>query len=946
MGGTEEADTVEHGERAAAAAPTVPGSGAGPGSAPVADPDTGGTEELTPPAMSKGFARRIRRARQFCLVSMAVFAFLIPFLAGANLMTDLALASDILADRPRYLMVLALVRSLVMFVASILCALAAFRMIRERLDGRQSPERRLYWYAASLFLVLCLFTWYTPNVFSLCATAWVLGTFLTPRERIPHLTVVLVGLPWLNALLSPLETPVLPARNSGGSTLAAFDPNLLGLTLIMAVWSAFLWMGCLYTVWLWDGIRQVTDGQQARAQLAVDGERLRFTNDMRELLGHRLDALKLGARRAGELVRADPRGAEAEIGQVHDLARTTLRQVRSMVRGYRDIDLGAEVSSVRAVLEANGTAAAVTGLAGLTLPADTAALAAWVVREGGTNVLRHSRAQRCRISFTVVGDPGEGYRELVVEVANDRARDDEPEGAESGSGLAGLTERISEGGGALSADRTNDGGFLLRAVLPLPDGPLPPGAGGNGTGGPPSAVPGQPGGGTSVPASPSQSSSGARAARRSGADRPGAGPAEGTSVVRANAVPVGAVPGDPGAGSDPATDRPDDRRVRIARRIITAMIGFNGLVVVALALSDLVAGPGLNLPPWRSAVGVAISVVVAVLLIGLLRERLDGNRQPSPKLLWSSVGLLLLCAVFLNTPPAALIMIGSWWGTGIFFASRRDGVLITVLLLLSPLPLLPTFSTFFERAGGISPLAYGLLWLAAVVFALFFVLSTFGTVWLWDISREAVAGERARAQLAVTQERLRFARDMHDLLGHSLSALAVKAQLAGRLVDRAPERASTEIAEVQALARQALQQVRSAVIGYREVDLEGEVEAVTAVLDSGGTRTVVTGLDGLELPPKVAGLAAWVVREGGTNVMRHSDAEECQISFTLTREIGDRLRQLVVEIHNDSAREEKGGRGDGNGLAGLSERVAMSGGTLSRARTKDGGFLLRAIIPL
>lgn len=238
-------------------------------------------------------------------------------------------------------------------------------------------------------------------------------------------------------------------------------------------------------------------------------------------------------------------------------------------------------------------------------------------------------------------------------------------------------------------------------------------------------------------------------------------------------------------------------------------IGLNGLILVALAFGDVLISLQLGVPLWRSAVGTALAVAVAVLLVRLLRERVGGNRQPSPKLFWTSVVLLLTAAVFLRSPILTLVMIGVWWGTGIFFTSRRSGLLVTLLLLLSPLPLIPTF---FDP-GEVDPLLYGLVWLAAAAAALLQVTATLGTVWLWDISREAVAGQRARARLAVTQERLRFARDMHDLLGHSLSALSVKAQLAGRLVDRAPERAGTEIAEVQALARQALQQVRSAVSG-------------------------------------------------------------------------------------------------------------------------------------
>jgi two-component system sensor histidine kinase DesK len=422
--------------------------------------------------MSAGFARRIRRARLFCLWTMAVFAFLVPFISGAGILVDLALMSVKLEGEPAYVMVLAVVRCLAMFAAAVLCGLAMFRMIRERLDGRRVPDRRLYRGTAALFVVLCLFLWYTPHVFTLAAIAWVTATFLAPRRQLLWVTLVLVALPWVNALISPLQPSLFPVWDD--ETHDPLTTDLLVHWVLTLLWAGILWASCLYTVWLWDAIRQVTDGQQARAQLAVDGERLRFTNDMRELLGHRLDALKLGAERAGGLVREDPEAAGVEIGQVHELARSTLRQVRSVVRGYRDIDLGAEVSSVRAVLETNGTSTTVTGLAGLDLPADTAALAAWVVREGGTNVLRHSRAQSCRISFSVAAGPGTGRdterRELVVEVTNDRAREGERDGAESGNGLAGLAERIFGGGGTLAASRTNDGGFLLRAALPLPGG--------------------------------------------------------------------------------------------------------------------------------------------------------------------------------------------------------------------------------------------------------------------------------------------------------------------------------------------------------------------------------------------------------------------------------------------------------------------------------------------
>ncbi|WP_150248809.1 sensor histidine kinase [Nocardiopsis deserti] len=392
-----------------------------------------------------------------------------------------------------------------------------------------------------------------------------------------------------------------------------------------------------------------------------------------------------------------------------------------------------------------------------------------------------------------------------------------------------------------------------------------------------------------------------------------------------------------------ASDRDGDRRVRFARRIVIVSVGFTSLLVVGMPLLDVITAAASDWPLWRSLVGVAVSVPIAVLLIVMLRARMDGRRKPDPRAYWTSLGLLAVATLCIQEPINTVFFLAAWWGTGVFLAPRRRSAYVTAALLVLPWLVIP----FYGFETQFQPLLYLLVWLAMVFCGLMFAAGSLSMMWLWDISREAVAGQRARAQLAVSEERLRFARDMHDLLGHSLSALAVKAQLAERLVERAPDRAGAEMAEVQVLARQALQQVRSAISGYREVDLVGETEAVRAVLDAGGTKTVTTGLEGLVLPPRTAALAAWVVREGGTNVLRHSDAHECQIGFTLTRDSTVGPRTLVVEVFNDRARGGgQDGRESGNGLAGLSERVAMGGGTLSAAHTPEGGFLLRAVLPL
>ena len=392
-------------------------------------------------------------------------------------------------------------------------------------------------------------------------------------------------------------------------------------------------------------------------------------------------------------------------------------------------------------------------------------------------------------------------------------------------------------------------------------------------------------------------------------------------------------------GADPAGSRQTERKLRVARRIILGSMVFVLLAMVVLPILELVAGTE-SVVLWRIVLAEAVAVPLGVILLVMLRDRLDGRRDPRPGLYWGSIAMAVVASAALQVPVSGMFFLGAWWGVAVFVASRARGALVSVFLLVLPWLLIP-----------LSPLdirfvPFFLAWIVSIVWALFLAAGSLASIWLWDVTNDAVKGQRARARLAVTEERLRFARDMHDLLGHSLSALAVKAELANRLVDRAPERASAEMDEVHELARKALQQVRSAVSGYREVDLAGEVASVGAVLSANGTVVSVSGLDDLALPPEQEALAAWVVREGGTNVLRHSDATACQIAFTSAKDttVG---RALVVEVSNDGARA--GGapeEASGNGLAGLSERVSMGGGTLSAARTKNGGFLLRAVLPL
>ncbi|PDP85854.1 histidine kinase [Glycomyces fuscus] len=391
------------------------------------------------------FLRRLRLSRWGVLWSLAALALFAP----AQILSELVAFAVIAPDRVE------LWRSAVAFVLTLPCGAAGFWMVRARVDGRRTADPRLYWGSLALLALVCAFVQLPYNVFFACASWWGMAVLVAPRRRSVRVTLALLVLPWAYFLLTPLDPPLVTS---------------VVMWLIAIVWSPAVSSGCLALIRLWDITHEALEGQRARARLAVSQERLRFTHDMQGVIGQGLTTLEARARRAELLLESDPERSAAEINEVHELARRVLQQVRTAVSGYRDLDLAEEVESVGAVLRANGTETVVTGTAASDRFPAAAGLAAWVVREGATNVLRHSDARRCRISFSVDGDAGHGGRALVVEVFNDRARGGPEDGATSASGLAGLSQHVSREGGTLSATRTDDGGFLLRAVLPLPDG--------------------------------------------------------------------------------------------------------------------------------------------------------------------------------------------------------------------------------------------------------------------------------------------------------------------------------------------------------------------------------------------------------------------------------------------------------------------------------------------
>jgi two-component system, NarL family, sensor histidine kinase DesK len=239
-------------------------------------------------------------------------------------------------------------------------------------------------------------------------------------------------------------------------------------------------------------------------------------------------------------------------------------------------------------------------------------------------------------------------------------------------------------------------------------------------------------------------------------------------------------------------------------------------------------------------------------------------------------------------------------------------------------------------------LSTGLWWLVVPMGA----LGLWGTAFVNQLAvvAELRAAREALAQRAVAEERLRFARDLHDLLGHSLSLIALKSELAGRLLPAAPERAAREIGEAEAVARRALREVREAVAGYRQPTLVEELHGAKEMLAAAGIACRIENGIGL-LPKSMEAVLAWAVREGATNVIRHSRAHHCTIRLARDADM------IQAEISDDGRgttppRAAATRPAGGSGLSGLAERVAaFPGAEFAAGPRPDGGFRLCLSLP-
>lgn len=224
------------------------------------------------------------------------------------------------------------------------------------------------------------------------------------------------------------------------------------------------------------------------------------------------------------------------------------------------------------------------------------------------------------------------------------------------------------------------------------------------------------------------------------------------------------------------------------------------------------------------------------------------------------------------------------------------------------------------------------LWLAVAAPAAALVL--WGFMRILEQNRTLESATAEIAQLAVERERLRMSRDLHDILGHSLTTVAVKAELARKMVGRDDTRVTQELTDVERLAREALQDIRATVAGHRTITLAMELAVARSVLASAGiSADVPNTVDAV--PERWRPLFGWVIREGVTNVVRHSGAQRCWIT----------VDPAAVEIADDGAAHPPAGE-HSRGLQGLRERAEAEGATVAAGPNDDGtGWVLRVEVP-
>jgi two-component system, NarL family, sensor histidine kinase DesK len=379
--------------------------------------------------------------------------------------------------------------------------------------------------------------------------------------------------------------------------------------------------------------------------------------------------------------------------------------------------------------------------------------------------------------------------------------------------------------------------------------------------------------------------------------------------------------------------------------------------LAALPALALLVALAQRVRPTGLAVFVLLATAQAAVTVALLRASLSHYLAQGPKptrglvaagLAVTAAGLLAGAAAFPDfSHPAPGAVPASMW-IALVFAGSLTVSLTPVLrpggLALAIVAGMFAASGWYVGTGGAAhegPAVVGVI--EYVIFVASLVPTYRVTAWslriVWELDR-ARAGQ---ARLSVAEERLRFARDLHDVLGRNLSLIAIKSELAGELARRGQgDTAAGHMLEVHGVAHESLREMWAVVGGYRAADLGAELAGAQDVLRSAGISCRVAG-DAAGLPADVQAALGWVVREGTTNVIRHSRAAACTIELHRAGPPGA-ARTVLLRMDNDGARAAS--EGGGTGLAGLSERLGELGGSVTTRMLRGGGFRLEATLPV
>ncbi len=295
--------------------------------------------------------------------------------------------------------------------------------------------------------------------------------------------------------------------------------------------------------------------------------------------------------------------------------------------------------------------------------------------------------------------------------------------------------------------------------------------------------------------------------------------------------------------------------------------------------------------------------------------------------------------------PAATVVLVSVWAVfavvanvtddpALLEAARGAGSGAAVLAMLAILPFVARTWPLVAAVSVATGLVFGapsgdqLRTTGAVLLIGVFVVGlTHLTLWGLRMVDDIERTKDVEAELQLAEERLRFARDLHDVVGRSFSAIAVKSELAATLSRTGDaDRATAEMNEVKAIAVESMEEMRTLVRGYRDIDLDGEVAGARSLLSSTGCTLVLEG-DTSRVPADLHELAAWVVREGTTNIVKHSSATRAVLA----------LGPVGMSLRNDGAATSV--HGERSGLVGLAERLSARGATLDTT-SSDGEFIL------